>query len=242
MDSNPSTGQHAGGLSKFDWLRAILADKRIPGGEKAVLAYAAVFDVLNGRDTFCIRQSTLAMHCGTSKRTVNAAVVRAKKLGYLKVSRERERGAGRNGADELRLTAPLLQYLSEDTSPPHDLSEDTSPQSDQSEVKILHELSEADARSDVKQTRELSEAADALSSTNGAPNSSLIGSSNGSSGEASPRPPAQARPSPPTPKNQPPPRNQPPPKTKEDPGGLSPLARRLIQEARAHLDPPLDGR
>jgi hypothetical protein len=239
-DGAPGGLMSAGLLNKFAWLKAVYAAPRKIGftdGEKAVLAYVAVFSVLAGHDTFCVRQSTLAGHCGTSQRTVNAAIVRAKSLGYLAVSRERERGVGRNGADELRLTAPdlsedtSLDYLSEDTSLQSDLSEDTSLQSPESDVKQMRDLSEADAHSDVKQMRELSEAASALISTNGTPTSSLTSSLTRSlREEASPRPLAQARTGPPHPKNQPPPKN------KEDLSSLSPLARRRIQEARANLD------
>lgn len=99
-----STGGAA--VDKFVWLRAVFADTRIAAGEKVVLAYVAVFDVLYGSDTFCVRQSTLADHCGTTRKTVNLAFRRAKRLGYFALSRQRQLGRGHHGGDELRLTLP----------------------------------------------------------------------------------------------------------------------------------------
>jgi biotin operon repressor len=117
------TGQQAGGsalaamtFDKFAWFKAIYAETRptadskkgFPPGEKAVLAHIAIVNVLTGRDTFCIRQDTIADQCGISRVTVNSAISRAKQLGYLVVSREHDRGYHRNGADELRLLFPEL--------------------------------------------------------------------------------------------------------------------------------------
>lgn len=93
-------------VDKFGWLRAVYADRTFSDGEKAVLAYVAIFDVLNGGNTFCIRQDTIAEHCVTSESTVSRAIRRAKRLGYLSVSRMRKPGWGHHGADELRLTLP----------------------------------------------------------------------------------------------------------------------------------------
>jgi Helix-turn-helix domain len=91
---------------KFDWINAVHADDRIPLGEKAVLVYAAIFDVLGGTDTFCIRQDTLADHCGTSRKTVGCAIRRARSLGYLAVAQQHRPGPGAHRGDELRLTLP----------------------------------------------------------------------------------------------------------------------------------------
>jgi hypothetical protein len=74
--------------------------------DKAVLAFVAVFSVMTGCTTFCVRQETLAEHCGVSKSTVNRALRRGKNLGYLAVSRRRKSGSGCHGADELRLALP----------------------------------------------------------------------------------------------------------------------------------------
>lgn len=122
---------------KFAWLRAVHADDRIPLGEKAILGHAAIFDVFNGSDVFCIRQATLADHCGTTERTVRQAIKRAKTLGYLVAGQPRKRGPGAHRADELRLTMPELPEVSSG----HyrgELPEDTSP----SNRKILPELPE----------------------------------------------------------------------------------------------------
>jgi hypothetical protein len=98
--------------NKFDWLKAVYAhrgstkDDRFTDGEKSVLAYVAIFGVLNGSDTFCTRQSTIAANCGSSLRTVSSAITRGKDLGYLTVTRTHKPGWGCHGADELRLTLP----------------------------------------------------------------------------------------------------------------------------------------
>jgi Helix-turn-helix domain len=91
---------------KFDWISAVYADDRIPLGEKAVLVYAAIFDVLGGTNKFCIRQDTLAGHCGTSRKTVGCAIRRARSLGYLAVAQQHRPGPGGHRGDELRLTLP----------------------------------------------------------------------------------------------------------------------------------------
>lgn len=97
-------------MNKFDWLRAVYITDRsiITDGEKAVLAYVAIFDVLNGGDTFCVRQETIAANTRVSESTVSRALRRAKLLGFLTVSRPRKRGTGSHGADELRLTLTEL--------------------------------------------------------------------------------------------------------------------------------------
>jgi hypothetical protein len=213
---------------KFDWFKAVHADTRIPGGEKAVLGYIAIVYVLTGHDTFCVRQSTLAEHCSTSRRTVGSAITRAKALGYLAMSRERTPGRTHHGADELRL---LLPESCEESSPHSEEScEDSSPHSDLNGGKQTSESCEADDAIGGKELREWCEEANALISGNNTPNSSLNSSLINSSLRewASPRPPAQARPSPPTPKN------QPPPKTKQpDLNGPSPAALQALRESMA---------
>src|ERR1700747_265240 len=92
------------GFDKFAWLKAIYAESRpTPGSkngftdaEKAVLAYIAVFKVLTGNDTFFIRQSTLGEQCGISRKTLNSAIGRAKRLNYLIVSERHKPAPGRN--------------------------------------------------------------------------------------------------------------------------------------------------
>lgn len=103
QDNHDNTAQR---FNKFGWLRRIYADPTLGGGEKAVLAYVAVFNVMHGGDTFRIRQDTLAKHCGLSESTVGRALRQGKRLGYLSVSCARKPGWGQHGADELRLTLP----------------------------------------------------------------------------------------------------------------------------------------
>lgn len=103
-DADDLTGEW---FDKFCWLQTVYANKTFTDSEKAVLAYVAVFSVINGGRTFCVRQDTLAEHCGTSESTVSRAIRRGKKLGYLAVSRQRKTGYGRHGADELRLESPV---------------------------------------------------------------------------------------------------------------------------------------
>lgn len=103
-----NSSRNGGRPFKFVWFDAVYAESRFTDGEKAVLAYIAVLKVSTGGDTFCIRQSTLAGQCGICRRTVSSAVTRAKRLGYLTVSRPRARGWGRQGANELRLSLPKL--------------------------------------------------------------------------------------------------------------------------------------
>jgi hypothetical protein len=106
-DTTTSSGQSTERrFDKFGWLRTVYATPEFKDGEKAVLAFVAVFSVMTGCTTFCVRQETLAEHCGVSKSTVNRALRRGKNLGYLAVSRRRKSGSGCHGADELRLALP----------------------------------------------------------------------------------------------------------------------------------------
>jgi hypothetical protein len=151
-------------IRKFDWLRAVFAEPRIPDGEKVVLAYIANFSVRTDGDTFCVRQSTLADHCALSERTANSAVSRSKRLGYLALSRARQRGTGHHGADELRLTLPKLSEESSRHST--ELDEETSHNSAKSDTKQTQELDEADAQSWTKEMQKLDEGANPSSCGN----------------------------------------------------------------------------
>lgn len=91
---------------KFEWLKAVAADSRFTDGQKVVLMYCAAICVRYGRTTFCVRQETLAERCATTRKSVGVAVRTAKRLGYLSVDRDRQRGRGHHGADEHRLILP----------------------------------------------------------------------------------------------------------------------------------------
>jgi hypothetical protein len=93
---------------KFRWFEAVATDDRIPLGERAVLMYAVIIDVhgSNGQGTFRVNQKTLAGRCHTSRQTVNAALNRARRLGYLRKVERRESGPGRIGGDLWQLILP----------------------------------------------------------------------------------------------------------------------------------------
>src|SRR4051794_7143121 len=93
-------------VDKFAWIRAVQADKRLTPGERLLLSHAAIFDVLRGGETFCVRQSTLARNCGMTRKTAGEAIMSGKRLGYLTVARRHKPGPGGNRGDELRLTLP----------------------------------------------------------------------------------------------------------------------------------------
>jgi biotin operon repressor len=101
------------GFDKFTWLKTMFCDRRIPGGEKAVLAYIGAISVFSGKDSFSTKQATLAERCGTTEKTVNKAITKAKRLGYLVVGEPRKVGRGYKRADTLRLITP---ETTEDTS------------------------------------------------------------------------------------------------------------------------------
>jgi hypothetical protein len=94
------------GFHKFDWMRAVAADTRIPGGEKFVLWYCAAIYVRYGEDTFCVRQQTIAARCAAGERTVRRAMARAQKLRYLMLAEPRQRGRGYHRANEYSLVVP----------------------------------------------------------------------------------------------------------------------------------------
>jgi hypothetical protein len=92
---------------RFDWLKAVYAGA-FTDAHKAVLAYVAIFYVTHRKDTFSVRQTTIAERCGTSESTVRRAIARAKSNGYLAVSQQRQRGRTHQRANELRLTLPEI--------------------------------------------------------------------------------------------------------------------------------------
>jgi hypothetical protein len=146
-------------FDKFAWFKAVYAESRFTSGEKAVLAHIAVINVLNGKGTFCVRQSTIASQCGITRRTVTSAVGRAKRLGYLVVTRLHTPGRSHHGADELRLSLP--QWC-----------EESSRHSGRNGEKQTTEWCEASSTNGEKQTTEWCEAANSPTSENDTPNSS----------------------------------------------------------------------
>lgn len=172
-------GKGVATLDKFnDWLHAVMAEPGFTGSDKAVLAYIAVFYVRHAEDTFCVKQSTIAERCAISRKAVNSAMSRAKHAGFLKVNRERQRGTGRHGADELRLTLPGLinesSHHSEELSnelPHHsrDSSEAIASCQTQSDVTKPPELCNQNAPSDVTKSPELCNRAKPPTSENNTP-------------------------------------------------------------------------
>ncbi|QQG99533.1 hypothetical protein HBE99_24015 [Mycobacteroides chelonae] len=92
-------------FNKWKWFDAVVADPHIPAGEKVVLVRQVVKAVLNGKDTFCVRQQTVAASTATNERTVQRAYKRAIELGYLELVTERLRGS-KNKSDAYRLLMP----------------------------------------------------------------------------------------------------------------------------------------
>jgi hypothetical protein len=148
------------GVDKFVWLRAVFGQPEFTAGEKAVLAHIAVFNVMAGRDTFRVRQSTIAENSGITRRTVNAAIQRGKRLKYLTLADAREPGWGRSGADEIRLILPETREV-------------TSHDSGESREKQMQKSCEANAESREKQMQKSCEAPNSPTCENDTPNSSL---------------------------------------------------------------------
>ncbi|WP_423488157.1 hypothetical protein [Mycobacteroides sp. PCS013] len=92
-------------FDKWKWFDLVVAERRIPAGEKIVLVRQVVKAVLNGRDTFCVRQQTVAASTATNERTVQRAYKRAIEIGYLELVTERLRGSG-GKSDTYRLLMP----------------------------------------------------------------------------------------------------------------------------------------
>lgn len=166
-------------FDKFnDWLKVVMAEPTFTGSDKAVLAYIAVFYVRHGEDTFCVKQSTIAERCAISRKAVNSAMSRAKEAGFLKVDRHRQRGTGRHGADELRLTLPELSNelphhsMELGNDPLHhsrDSSEAVASRQTQSDVTKTPELCNQNDQSDVTKTPELCNRTNSPASENNTP-------------------------------------------------------------------------
>ncbi len=92
-------------ITKYDWFKAVYAERRFSAGERSVLGYIAIVYIRDGT-AFCVRQSVIAQRCDVSEMLAGRAIRKAKRLGYLVLSRPRERGTGRDRADELTLTLP----------------------------------------------------------------------------------------------------------------------------------------
>lgn len=158
-------------IDKYAWFRAIYAETRpTPGskkgftdGEKAVLGYIAMIKVLTGKDTFRIRQSTLSEQCGTSRQTVNSAIGRAKRLGYLTVNERHKPAPGRNTPAEWQLLIPEPCKESGHGLEPNHVKETAEPCKESGHGSPNH----------VKQTNKPCKAANSSTSRNAAATSSL---------------------------------------------------------------------
>ncbi|OHU48897.1 hypothetical protein [Mycobacteroides chelonae] len=93
-------------FNKWRWFEAVMSDPRFSDGDKVILTWLVVKAVLNGNDTFCIRQQTVSAHTASNERKVRRAYQRARELGYLVLISERQRGRGHTRADEYRLEIP----------------------------------------------------------------------------------------------------------------------------------------
>jgi hypothetical protein len=117
-DVNQPTGSVAaalgGGLmsggrfDKFEWIRAVSADSRLAASERLILVNVALFSVLGGEDTFCTKQTTIALRCGTTDRQVRRAITAGRSNGYVVLVEERQRGRGYHRGDEYRLLLPVI--------------------------------------------------------------------------------------------------------------------------------------
>ncbi|WP_100474421.1 hypothetical protein [Mycobacteroides abscessus] len=92
-------------FNKWKWFDLVVADPRIPAGEKIVLVRQVVKAVVNGGDTFRVRQQLVAASTATNERTVQRAYKRAIELGYLELVVERLRGS-KGKSDTYRLLVP----------------------------------------------------------------------------------------------------------------------------------------
>ncbi|OBI62932.1 hypothetical protein A5667_00085 [Mycolicibacterium fortuitum] len=93
---------------KFVWFMAVQADTRLSAADKYVLQNAAITYVnhLKREDTFYVRQAVMAERFGVGLRTVEQAISRAKRMGYLVVDKPRKRGPGHHIPDRYRLVIP----------------------------------------------------------------------------------------------------------------------------------------
>ncbi|TEA06272.1 hypothetical protein [Mycobacteroides salmoniphilum] len=99
-------------FNKWKWFDLVVADSRIPAGEKIVLVRQVVKAVLNGGDTFRVRQQLVAASTATNERTVQRAYKRAIELGYLELVAERLRGS-EGKSDTYRLLMPADSAVGE---------------------------------------------------------------------------------------------------------------------------------
>jgi hypothetical protein len=96
------------GFDKFKWIRAVTADGRLAPVERLILTNIALVNAKHGEDTFCVRQTTVAERCASTKKSVGGALRNAKRLGYMVDGSPRQRGRGYFKADEHRLTFPEI--------------------------------------------------------------------------------------------------------------------------------------
>lgn len=93
-------------FDKHKWLDAVEDDERITPAERSVLLRIGRRYVLNGGNTFRVRQATLADRCRVGERTVRRAIAKGKDFGYLKRAQERQRGRSHRAPDQYRLEMP----------------------------------------------------------------------------------------------------------------------------------------
>ena len=93
---------------KFGWIMAVQADTRLSPADKYILQNAAITYVnhLKREDTFYVRQAVMAERFKVGLRTVEQAISRAKRMGYLVVDTPRKRGPGHHVPDSYRLVIP----------------------------------------------------------------------------------------------------------------------------------------
>ncbi len=53
-------------ITKYDWFKAVYAERRFSAGERSVLGYIAIVYIRDGT-AFCVRQSVIAQRCDVSE-------------------------------------------------------------------------------------------------------------------------------------------------------------------------------
>jgi hypothetical protein len=163
------------GFDKFAWIRAVRASTELSDGMKYVLQNAALEYVLHedrakalGREAgqLYARQATIAETCQVSLRLVKSAYSAARRLGFLALAEDRQRGRGHHSPDTYRLVIP--QEIGANAAPNND--------------KKVHETTEIGARN-----VEIGARADPLTSENDTITGGIAG---GSEGTAPPAPPS----------------------------------------------------
>jgi hypothetical protein len=91
---------------KFDWQRGVLQDDRLSPSMRMILCWCALVNSKGYEGTFRVRQETVAERLHVHPDTVSAAFRRARKLGWLEVAEERQRGRGWHQADLIAMTFP----------------------------------------------------------------------------------------------------------------------------------------